>query len=295
MCQARHLVSKERKPNGDDKPLAADVVWVLMSINGKHHTTEACRDIEHPSWQRAAIFDVDLREPGEISKDSRRVPSSTTYASRDQQLRQQKKNNSASATLDQSTTARLAPSATAIKQTAGKRSPPSQPPQPSNPFAEVTTPPETQSLNPFASNFVPPPSSQPSPPKAPPAPPPSRPAPPARLRTSLVLHLRVLNGRLSAKEVLGDVAVDLVPLLKSGGERLATDRLGWLGSEDYTPLERLVADADSAAAPLAVDTWVSLRQGTADLRVQICVKPVTGLRGGCAAAAAPAASGTMET
>ncbi|CAN0471259.1 unnamed protein product, partial [Hapterophycus canaliculatus] len=142
-----------------------------------------------------------------------------------------------------------------------------------NPFAEVVT--ETQSLNPFASNFVPPPSSQPSPPQAPPAPPPSPPpppAPPARLRTSLVLHLRVLNGRLSSKEVLGDVAVDLVPLLRSGGERLATDRLGWLGSEECTPLERVVADGDTAAAPLGVDTWVSLRQGNAELRVQLCIK-----------------------
>lgn len=287
VSQARHLVAKERKRNGDDKLLVADVVWVLMSVDGKHNTTEGCRDIDNPSWQRVATFDVDLRDPGEGSKDARQGASSTAHASRKQQQQpqpRQKKNNSASATLDRSIASRLAPSATAMEQktenfAAGKR-----PSSSSNPFAAEVVP-ETQSLNPFASNFVPPPSSPPTPPKAPPPAPPPPPSPPAKLRTSLVLHLRVLNGRLSAKEVLGDVAVDLVPLLRSGGERLATDRLGWLRSEDCMPLERLVqSDGDGGAAPVAVDTWVSLRQGNAELRVQLRIRPAAGLQGGLIAA-----------
>ena len=115
---------------------------------------------------------------------------------------------------------------------------------------------KTQSLNPFASDFVPPPSTSPSPP------PPVAPLP---VRTSMVLHLRVLSDSLISKEILGDVAVDLAPLLESKGDHLAADRLGHVGNVPRKGLP------DQEA--VAVDTWVALRQRTAELRVQILVKP----------------------
>lgn len=121
--------------------------------------------------------------------------------------------------------------------------------------------PFTQSLNPFAENFVPPPG--PSPPSSPPSSPPPRPIE-LRLRTSLVLYLRVLNENLISKEVVGEVAVDLMSLLRSAGNQLVTDRLGYIGS---IPLETLPSEET-----LAIDTWIALRERSGELRVQILIK-----------------------
>lgn len=197
-------------------------LYTLISHDGVHIPTEACRDIESPAWQRVAVFTLKLRcekVDGEKEKPaSTREPSSNSGATE-----QTRKGDEGKVTTSR------------------------------NPFA--------QSLNPFADNFVPPP---PRPRRPAPTPPPE-PATQLPLRTSLVLHLRVLSDSLISKEVVGEVAVDLVPLLESGGDHLATDRLGHVGS---IPLKGL-PDQET----LAVDTWVALRERTGELRVQILMKP----------------------
>lgn len=135
--------------------------------------------------------------------------------------------------------------------------------QSSDPTATTDEHRVTQSLNPFAKNFVPP-EALPDPPRRIPSPPSPRPALPP-LRTSLIVHFRVLGTLAGA---LGDVAVDLVPLLESRGNRLATDRLGHVERS----LQGLPADCT-----LAVDTWVALRQRTGEVRVQIIIKPESSL------------------
>lgn len=224
VCQARHLVPKQRKRNRDEKSTVAGV-YVLLSYDGVHVPTETCRDIESPSWNRVAVFQLNLRDRG--GEDKASAP--------DQSLI-----NSSNAMLDEQ----------AATATSTSLNPFARTQQSLNPFAK------TQSLNPFASDFVPPPST------SPPRPPPVARVP---LRTSLVLHLRVLSDSLISKEVLGDVAIDLAPLLESKGDHLATDRLGHVGN---VPLNGL-PDQET----LAVDTWVGLRQRTGELRVQILVKP----------------------
>lgn len=284
VCQARHLVPKGRRRNGDDnKPvLVADAVWALMSIDGEHNTTESCRNIEHPSWQRVAVFDLNLcraaegsaREaPAKPPRDSNlaAAASAASSSSRDSSATFERP-SAAAAEAARKNKAAATPTAAAVKRPSSSSL---------NPFAVPET--ETQSLNPFASNFVPP-ATTPLPPPPPAAASPKSKrstCPPAAvvaapiLRASLVLHLRVLHGRLRSKEVLGDVAVDLIPLLRSGGERLATDRLEWR-EEEGAPPPLLCGDGEDGAitTPLvAVDTWVSLRQGTAELRVQILIRP----------------------
>lgn len=141
-----------------------------------------------------------------------------------------------------------------------------------------------QSLNPFAKNFVPPESlpTQPPPP-APPSPPP--PSPPPRpivadgpLRASVVVHFHVLSDNLISKELIGDVAVDLVPILETADKEVSvigTDRLGHV--EENVQLAGLSADAT-----IATDTWVPLRQKNGELRIQILIKPEFDGRGSSA-------------
>lgn len=290
MCQARHLVSKSsRRRNGDDKPLlAADAVWALMSIDGEHNTTESCRDIEHPSWQRVAVFDLNLCGAAEGSaRDAKAKPPRDSNPASPAAAAAAAAASAASSSSRNSSATFERPSAVAAASAAARKNKAApaaaaavkRPSSSSlNPFAVPET--ETQSLNPFASNFVPP-ATTPQPPPPSSASPKSKSSayPPATavapvLRASLVLHLRVLHGRLRSKEVLGDVAVDLVPLLRSGGDRLATDRLEWL-EEEAPLLLRGDGNAGVITTPplVAVDTWVSLRQGTAELRVQILIKP----------------------
>ncbi|CAN0322079.1 unnamed protein product [Ectocarpus sp. 8 AP-2014] len=293
VCQARHLVPKGRKRNGDDKPavLVADAVWALMSIDGEHNTTESCRNIEHPSWQRVAVFDLDLCRAAEgIARDAPANPprgSNPTAAAAAATAAASSSSRNSSATFERPSAVAAAVPARKNKAAAAAATPAAAAVKRSsssslNPFAVAEA--ETQSLNPFASNFVPPAATPlPPPPPAAASPRSKSSCPPAAvvapvLRASLVLHLRVLHGRLRSKEVLGDVAVDLVPLLRSGGDRLATDRLEWLEEEGGAPLQPLGDDdAGMITTPppplVAVDTWVSLRQGTAELRVQILMKP----------------------
>ncbi|CAM9479856.1 unnamed protein product, partial [Ectocarpus sp. 6 AP-2014] len=293
VCQARHLVPKGRKRNGDDKPavLVADAVWALMSIDGEHNTTESCRNIEHPSWQRVAVFDLNLCRAAEgIARDAPANPprdSNPTAVAAAAAAASSSSSRNSSATFERpsavaaavparknkaAAAAAATPAAAAVKRSSSSSL---------NPFAVAEA--ETQSLNPFASNFVPP-AAMPLPPPPPAAASPRSKSscPPAAaaqaLRASMVLHLRVLHGRLRSKEVLGDVAVDLAPLLRSGGDRLATDRLEWLeeGGAPLLPLGDGDAGVITTPPPppplVAVDTWVSLRQGTAELRVQILIK-----------------------
>lgn len=135
-----------------------------------------------------------------------------------------------------------------------------------------------QSLNPFAKNFVPPESlpAQPPPPQNPSTPPKS-PSPPSladsHLRTSLVVHFHLLGENLISKELIGDVAVDLVPILETADKKvtvLETDRLAHV--EDNFDLAGLPPHAS-----VAVDTWVALRQRNGELRIQILIKPVSSL------------------
>lgn len=79
-----------------------------------------------------------------------------------------------------------------------------------------------------------------------------------------MLYLRVLNENLIAKEVVGEVAVDLMSLLRSAGNQLVTDRLGHIGG---IPLETLPSEET-----LAIDTWIALRERSGELRVQILIK-----------------------
>ena len=218
VSQARHLVSKQRKRNRNEKfPVAG--VYVLLSYDGVHVPTETCHYIESPSWHRIAVFQLNARDC--VRGDEASVPEQSLI-------------DVSTPTGDVTTSL--------------------------NPFAttqqSLNAVAKTQSLNPFASDFVPPRST------SPPPPPPVAPLP---LRTSMVLHLRVLSDGLLSKEVLGDVAVDLAPLLESKGDHLAIDRLGHVGNVPRGGLR----DQET----VAVDTWVALRQRTAELRVQILVTP----------------------
>ena len=201
---------------------------VLVSYDGTHAATEVCRDKESPSWQRLAIFQINLDERFEGAGKSlgeRMGGGNVNAAPR-------------KPTADDG-------------RVAANVAPPVKP--------------RGQSLNPFAENFVPPPSrTQPRPPPPPPSPPPpQRPTQP-RLRTSLIVYLRVLNDNLISKELVGEIAVDLMTLLRSEGDQLATDRLGHVGKNPPQPL----ADQEI----LAVDTWVALRERSGELRVQILVR-----------------------
>lgn len=222
VSQARLLVSKERKRNRDEKSPVAGV-YVLLSYDGVHVPTETCRYIESPSWHRIAVFQLNVcdRARGDEASVPEQPLIGVTSPTMDEQT---------------ATTTSLNPFATTQQS-----------------LNAVT---KTQSLNPFASDFVPPPST------SPPPPPPVAPLP---VRTSMVLHLRVLSDSLISKEVLGDVAVDLAPLLESRGDHLAADRLGHVGD---VPRKGLPNEET-----VAVDTWIALRQRTAELRVQILVKP----------------------
>lgn len=133
-----------------------------------------------------------------------------------------------------------------------------------------------QSLNPFAKNFVPPESlpAQPPPPPSPPTPP-SSPPPPSladgHLRTSLIIHFHLLGENLISRELIGDVAVDLVPILETADKKvtlLETDRLAHV--EDNFELAGLPANAS-----VATDTWIALRQRNGELRIQVLIKPVS--------------------
>lgn len=234
VCEARHLIPKQNRPHGDEKSRIAGLC-VLLSHDGVHIPTEVCRDVETPTWERIATFRLNLRDSGRGAKDQVSVnPSPRTLppprgatgtaatASCDHWNGNNKSLNRVAKTLSRH------PRGT------------------------------TQSLNPFASNFVPPPEVQPHP-----LPPPL--AAQLPLQTSLILHFRVLGDSMVAREVLGDVAVDLIPLMESRGDHLATDRLGHV---DDKPLEGL-PDHET----LAVDTWVALRQESGELRVQILIKP----------------------
>lgn len=192
---------------------------VLISHDGLHVPTEVCRDVTNPSWQRIACFQLNLRDSAEEKVIEKE---STELPAGEGSISGRQSGD---------------PTATINSDEHGV----------------------TQSLNPFAKNFVPP-EALPDPPPRPPSPPSPPPALPP-LRTSLVVHFRVL-GTLAG--TLGDVAVDLVPLLESRGNRLATDRLGHVERS----LQGLPADCT-----LAVDTWVALRQRTGEVRVQILIKP----------------------
>lgn len=227
--QARHLVPRQKKRSDDEKSLMAGVS-VLLSYDGLHVPTEVCRDIDNPTWQRVVSFQLTHQDTSEGEE-------ALTEPSAKEEFADTAFAKMATTTTDKDVTQSLNPFAKT---------------QSLNPFAK------TQSLNPFASNFVPPPS--------PPTPTPtSTPAAQFPLRAPLVLHLHVLSYSLISKQVLGDVAIDLVPLLESRGHRLATDRLGHVGD---VPLDGL-PDAET----IAVDTWVALRQRTGELRVQLLVKP----------------------
>lgn len=223
ICQARHLVPKSFSRKGGEKSPITGVV-VLCSHDGVHVSTEVCRSVENPTWQRVASFQLVLtdspEESGEVSTEAvarTRIPKEV---------------------------------------------------QPVSNSGEVM-----QSRNPFAKNFVPPEAMQATVPPPTPSQPPSTPLlsstttsdPP--LRTSLVLHFHVLSENFMSRELLGDVAVDIVPLLTSGGGVLATDRLGHV---DQAPPAGVPTDAS-----VAVDTWIALRQKNGELRVQILVKSIS--------------------
>lgn len=222
VSQARHLVVKQRKRNRDEKSPVAGV-YVLLSYDGVHVPTETCRYVESPSWHRIAVFQLNVRDcaRGDETPVTGQSLIDVSSPMVDEQT---------------ATTTSLNPFATTQQSL--------------NAIAK------TQSLNPFASDFVPPPST------SPPPPPPVAPLP---VQTSMVLHLRVLSDSLISKEVLGDVAVDLAPLLESKGDHLAADRLGHVGNVPRKGLP----DQET----VAIDTWVALRQRTAELRVQILIKP----------------------
>lgn len=200
---------------------------VLLSHDGIHTTTEVCRDTKSPSWRRLSVFQLNLHE--EVEQRGKPLGELNEGGGTT--------GTTPSASGDVSGTSEVTSAVNSC----------------------------TQSLNPFAENFVPPPgpTPSPSPTPLPPPPPPPRPIQ-LRLRTSLVLYLRVLNDNLIAKEVVGEVAVDLMSLLRSAGNQLVTDRLGYIGG---IPLETFPSEET-----LAVDTWIALRERSGELRVQILIK-----------------------
>ncbi|CAM9836028.1 unnamed protein product [Chrysoparadoxa australica] len=80
--------------------------------------------------------------------------------------------------------------------------------------------------------------------------------------TMLVLHLRVFSESLVSKDLLGDISLDLGELLLSDGETLVPDCIG----QSYR-------QSEGWGKKIAVDTWVALRQGAGELRLQMLVGP----------------------
>lgn len=228
VCQARHLTSRNNVDFVDkrDKKSPITGICVLISHNGVHVPTEVCRDIDNPTWQRVAAFQLDIRGSLEEPAVAQAGPCESIGLS---QVEHEAKDE------------------------------------------EVM-----QSRNPFAKNFVPPESLPIQPPLPPTSSRSTTPSIPASvavgpLRSSLVIHLHVLSDILISRELLGDVAVDLVPLLKTAHQRvsvLAIDRLGHV--DEQIQLSGLPPDEG-----LAVDTWVTLRQKSGELRVQILIKPMS--------------------
>lgn len=59
--EARHLLTDSPPQRGRAKPLISGV-YVLVSHGGVHVSTEVCRDVERPAWQRVAYFRVVLTD-----------------------------------------------------------------------------------------------------------------------------------------------------------------------------------------------------------------------------------------
>jgi hypothetical protein len=79
------------------------------------------------------------------------------------------------------------------------------------------------------------------------------------------LHFRAFSDSIVSKDLLGEVAVDLQRLLASGGEKLVLDCIGFARGG------RMEGGPD-VINEVAVDTWLALRNGAGELRIQILVQ-----------------------
>jgi hypothetical protein len=88
-----------------------------------------------------------------------------------------------------------------------------------------------------------------------------------------------------SKELLGEVVLDLTALVASAGTVLTTDCIGWSSNNGDNSI---AAALQQQQQQLALDTWVALRQGAGELRVQLLLRPDPAATAATAATADPA-------
>jgi hypothetical protein len=238
---------------GRPPPLLNAAVRVCVSCSGEHAFTEQCHDLLHPVWERTLEFQYDptLQQPAPAPQ-----PLSLTGWESD------------AAAVEM--TAVVKPSAAAQR---------SSRPRSKNPFdenyreASPSPPPPARRSGSSSSSvaLLPPavaPRSNSSTYEQPSAASIGR-EQQQRARHCAV-HLRVFSDSLVSKELLGEVVLDLTALVASAGTVLATDCIGWSSSTDNSSASTTAA---SQQQQLAVDTWVALRQGAGELRVQLLLRP----------------------
>ncbi|CAM9229464.1 unnamed protein product, partial [Discosporangium mesarthrocarpum] len=263
VCEGRHLFPRGGLGTGGDvnPDRSPQGVCVVVSCGNKHQATEVCHNVGQPSWERIVCFHLD-GDQGPMGEE------------KDVEQRRTRE-----AGLRATPLAAAGSRTTHIITT-------------SAPLDPVEPP---QSLNPFAPNFVPPGQAVPQQPAVSPVlvqqasvpEPQSRSSPIPTVREDplrRVIHLRVLNDNLVSKELIGDIALDLGTILESCGEVLGMDRIAYVHKRPESSSDQTVqtgrgeggvgCEGLNRPGRIGVDTWVALRQGGGELRVQILIRMV---------------------
>ncbi|KAG5178152.1 hypothetical protein JKP88DRAFT_281267 [Tribonema minus] len=266
----KYSASAGAATSGRAPPLLNATLCVSITLGDKHVLTEQCADLQRPVWDKVASFTYDpCPPPADAAAAPHEVEPSAAAVEMTDMFRAMGLPSRAAEPHDQQLP---------LEPHSGKPSPPAAAAGLQQLSASATA-----GAAPTADAH-------------------------ARRRA---LHLRVFSDSLVSKDLLGEVTVDVAALVATGGALLVTDRIGYTdsggagsrGEEDdgdssgafMVPLalaasptpprshhsERVSANGAAAAAvasavdfePLAVDTWVALRQGDGELRVQVLVRP----------------------
>mmetsp|Transcript_17650 Transcript_17650/g.26143 ORF Transcript_17650/g.26143 Transcript_17650/m.26143 type:complete len:994 (-) Transcript_17650:301-3282(-) len=86
------------------------------------------------------------------------------------------------------------------------------------------------------------------------------------------LFLRLFSDNVLSKEIVGEVVIDIQTLIDTRGRTIVTDRIGILHKENS--FDSSHSKYSSSNSTIAIDTWVSLREGDSELRVQFLIQPL---------------------